>query len=129
MKFFLFEPPHHKNTHVKLYTQSFCSHGFRGCAGRTTLSQGFYPLHTQRVPPFVLFRDIYFWLTNPRNCLKAPIYTNFEGGGARTEKAHFFVKIFLQRQKFDQNRVFLMLWESSEKHLVEKKKVDKIFLG
>ena len=40
-------------------------------------------------PPFVLFWDIHLWLTEPKIFLKAPIYTNFEGG-ARAEKRRFF---------------------------------------
>ena len=46
-------------------------------------------------PPFLLFTDIHFWLTDPK-VLKAPlapIYTNFEGG-ARAKKTHLFLPNF-----------------------------------
>ena len=35
---------------------------------------------------------------NPKNFLKAPIYTNFEGG-VRAEKPQFLVKIFQKKTK------------------------------
>ena len=47
-------------------------------------------------PPFVLFWDIHFWLTDLKIFVKAPsapIYTNFLGG-ARAEKAPFFSRNF-----------------------------------
>ena len=86
-------------------------------------------------------------VTDPKNFLKAPlapIYTYFEVG-ARAKKRNFFGQNVLKSaqkcrfwpvfqnfacsaRKFDQNRVFLMLWESSENHFGRpKKKVDKIF--
>ena len=78
-----------------------------------------------------------FWLTNP-NAPLAPIYTNLEGG-ARAGKTWFcghnfpkndlkrlfwpvFSKFCLRRKKFDKNRVYVMLWESSEDRFGRPKK-------
>ena len=89
------------------------------------LFKGFNPLPTQRVPPFVLFWDIHFWLIGPNfflNASSAPNYTNFEGEARDKKKqSNLLVKIFrkvckntflacfflncLQRRKFGQKRV------------------------
>ena len=104
--------------------------------------------------PFVLFWDIHFWLTDPKIFLKAPlapIYTNFKGERA-PKKCNFLVKVFQKvsnktffvlffffnklpaAQKIGQNRVFVVIWESSENPFGRFKKgwqsffgVDKIF--
>ena len=86
--------------------------------------------------PLYYFETSIFWLKY--------IYTYFEGG-ARIKKCEFLVKFFqkdpkndfffclfsnicLRRRKFNQNEVFIVIWESSKNHLVRpKKKFDKIF--
>ena len=94
---------------------------------------------------FVFFWDIHFWLTDLRIFLKAPlepIFAYFKGG-TRAEKRDFsvdifqkvpknaflaFFKICLRRRTFYQIKVFIVVWESSEKQFGRpKKKVDKIF--
>ena len=109
--------------------------GFRRGLGMQTSPspQGFDPLPTQRVPPLCTILRYPNWVTDPKNVLKeplAPIYTNFKGG-ARAKKTQFFwtkfskkwlktpflacfSEFWLRRRKFDQNEVFLVLWESSE---------------
>ena len=60
--------------------------------GRLFSLQGFDRLPTQRVPPLYYF-EISIFSDGPINFLKAPfapIYTNFEGGGAPAEKTRFF---------------------------------------
>ena len=71
----------------------------------------------------------------------APTYINFEGG-ARGEKTQFFGQKFLKSAlkriffskvcmrpiTFGQNRVFIVIWKSSENQFGRpKEKVDKIF--
>ena len=68
------------------------SSGFRGGGGGT--SSGIRPSSDPNGPPFVLFWDIHFWLTDLKTFLKAsvaPIYTNFEGERA-LKKRNFLVK-------------------------------------
>ena len=50
-----------------------------------------------RGPFFVLFWGIHFWLTGPEMFLKAPKYTNFEGGARAEKKQAFLVKIFRKK--------------------------------
>ena len=69
--------------------------------------QGFDPLLTRRITPFffLLFSDIHFWLTDPKNFLNALlalIFTNFEGR-ARAKLRDFLVNLF---QKVSQNAFF-----------------------
>ena len=70
------------------------------------LPSGLQPSADPKGPPFALFWDIYFCLTDLKIFLKAPltpIYNNFEGG-ARAEKTQFFlVEIF---QKVPKNAFF-----------------------
>ena len=56
------------------------------------LPQGFDPLPTQRVPLCTILRYPNL-VTDPKNFLKAPVYTYFEGG-ARAKKTHFFGQMF-----------------------------------
>ena len=93
-------------------------------------------------PPFVIFWDLHFWMTDLQSFLKepsAPIYTNFEGECApkKTElfgrifpkSASFglcFEKITWGAEKLGQYRVFRVIWESSENQFVDlEKKVEK----
>ena len=106
--------------------------GFRGGGemvvwGRTLSSPyGFDPLSTKRVSPLYYF-EIFILVTDPKNFLKAssaPMYTNFEEGATFWSKLYkkcqtlfwpvFFSKFRLRRRKVDQNRFFLVLWESLE---------------
>ena len=95
-------------------------------------------------PPFVLFWDIHFWLTDPKTFLKAPLapsYTNFEGSARRKirKTRNFLVEIFqkapktsflacffkslLAAQKIRSNyRVFIVFWNSSENQFGRPKK-------
>ena len=109
--------------------------------------QGFDPLPTQRVPPLVPFQKSIFGRPTLK-FFQRRLWCQFIlilRGSARQKNAFFFVKIFqkvpkngffdlffqkncLRRRKFGQNRVFLLLWESSENQSVRpKKKVDQIF--
>ena len=59
--------------------------------------QGFDPPADPKSPPFVLFWDIHFWLTDPKIFLKAPlatIYTHYK----RAEKTGFFGKHFPKKK-------------------------------
>ena len=60
-------------------------------AGETP-PQEFESLPTQSAPLCTILRYI-FWVTYPKNFLKAPKYTNFEGG-AHTEKTRLFDQNF-----------------------------------
>ena len=80
-----------------------------------------------------------YFVTDPKNFLKAPIYTNFEGG-ARAEKTQFFwskfskkclktpfltlffSKVCLRCRNFCQNRGKTVLWESSKNQFGPPKK-------
>ena len=75
-----------------------------------------------------------YLLTDPKiipEAPLAPIYSNFEGR-ARQKKHGFLVKIFQKKpenvffwrvfQKLNQNRVFLVLWKSSENQFCRPKK-------
>ena len=102
-------------------------------AGADTPSQGFDPLPT----PFFILRFPYL-VADPKKFPKAPsapIYTNFEGVkifqnvGQNFPKVPtnaildcFFSKFCLRREKLDQNRVFLLLWESSDNQFGRPKK-------
>ena len=59
---------------------------------------GIRPPADPKGPPFALFSDIHFWLTDLKIFLMAPIYTNFEGG-ARAEKTRFFSQNFPKMPK------------------------------
>ena len=71
--------------------------GLRGGGRRLPLPpSGIRPPADPKGPPFDTFLEIYFWPTDPKIFLKAPlapIYTNFEGERA-PKKRDFFVKIF-----------------------------------
>ena len=113
--------------------------GFRGGGGGGggRFPSGIRPPADPNRPPFVLFWDIYFLVTDQKNYLKThsapPIYINFEGG-ARAKKTPvfrpvFFSKFCLRRRNFGQNRVFVMLWESSENQFGRPKKMSTKFLN
>ena len=94
--------------------------------------QGFDPSPTQRVIPLYYF-EISILVTKPKKCLKASINTNFEGGGVLAEKMRLFFfpvfsKLCLRHRKFGHNRVFLVLWESSENQFGRPKKSRQNFL-
>ena len=79
-----------------------CSSGFMGEGADTPPPSGIRPLSDPKGPPFVLFWDIHFWLTNLKIFLKsplAPIYTNFEGERAQ-QKRNFSVETLPAAQKF-----------------------------
>ena len=64
-----------------------------------------HPLTNQRVPHLLLFYDINFRLTNPKNYLRAPsapIYTIFERERALKKKRDYLVNIFQKVPKIFQ---------------------------
>ena len=118
----------------------------------TPLPSGIRTPANPKGPPFDNFSEIYFWPTDPKIFLKAPlapIYTNFEGERAPEKKTRFFVKIFqkvpkkgffdcfffkfacgAENRKFSQNRAETVPWESSKNQFgrpKKNKKVVKIF--
>ena len=91
--------------------------------------------------PFCTILRYPFLVTDPKKFLKAPIFTNFEERAPKkrnslvknfqkgTKNAFLacFSKTCLRRKKFDQNGVFIVVWESSENLFCRpKNKVNKI---
>ena len=63
----------------------------------TPLPSGIRTPANPKGPPFDTFSEIYFWPTDPKIFLKAPlapIYTNFEGERAPEKKRDFLSKFF-----------------------------------
>ena len=112
-----------------------------GGRGRTPLFRDSTPFRPKGSPLCTILRNSYL-VTDPKIFLKAPwapICTNFERE-ARAKKSQFFWSKFSKKglktstfglfffQNFDQNRVFLLIWKSSENQFGRpKKKVYKIF--
>ena len=95
---------------------------------------GIRPHADLKGPPFILFRDIHFWLTDPKIFIRAPLAPRyiFSRGSERRKmgffgqnfpkraqkrlfSAFFYSKFSLRRRNFDINRIFTVLCESSEK--------------
>ena len=93
-------PPLSYNKETVLEIARTSRGGFRGWgAVAHALSQGFNPCRPKG-SPFVLFRDIHFWLTKLKNFLKAPlapVYVTFEGGARAKKNAIFFVNLFVPK--------------------------------
>ena len=64
-----------------------------GGGGGCSPPSGIRPPADPKGPPFDTFSEIYFWPTDPKIFLKAPIYTNFEGERA-PKKRDFLSKFF-----------------------------------
>ena len=88
-------------------------------------------------PPFALFWDIHFWITDPKIFLKLPlasIINNYEGE-ARAKKCNILVKMFekgpeklfpskfwLRRKKFGQNGLVTALGKTRKINFANLKK-------